>query len=148
MNNNDSHTNKENQRIASAERMKEIQRIQYDYFKYFITLSSSGIALAFAFLERIVAQLSCWQRVLLFISLFLFFLVIIFSLQAMKAAGNAIQYLAAIQFDDIDESSAIKYESKFVKSLGIISFHDKLTMYFFIVGVFLLFSIVAFKLFF
>jgi hypothetical protein len=133
-------------KIIFADKMKEIHRIQYDYYKYFTTLSSSGIVLAFAFIKRIAAQLLCWQKALLFISLIFFILVIYFSLQAMKTAGNSIQDWTAFQLiTNSDEAS--DYELKFSKSQDKISLYDKLTEGFFMAAVILILVIIAFNMF-
>jgi len=134
---------------TSAERMKEIQRIQYDYFKYIIWLSSGAIVLVLSFLDKIMLNLLSWHKVLLFLSIIFFILVVLFSLSAMRAAGNAILYVNGMQvaLQSQNDRDYLNYYKKFDKALNNIKGYDNFTYGLFAFGSLFLLIILVFKIF-
>ena len=81
--------------IEAMEKSKEVQRIQYDYFKHLTTLNIGSIGVAVALFAKLESPPKCLA--LLIISLLCFFSGIIIALWGMKAAGNAILYVCGIR---------------------------------------------------
>ncbi len=83
--------------IEWLERMKEVQRIQYDYCKHLITLGTGSILILIAFLEKVFANPETWILVVFYGSIVGFTVTIIFSLYALPNTGNTILYVNGLQ---------------------------------------------------
>lgn len=81
--------------IESMEKMKEVQRMQYDYFKFLITLCGSGFLIMIAFFEKVFEKPDC--VILAVISILSFALCILGSVLALPVTGNIILYMTNIQ---------------------------------------------------
>jgi hypothetical protein len=138
--------------LEHLERMKESQRMQFDYFKHLTTLSSGSIAVVATLLAKVFPSATSFALPIL--SLLSFFVCITVSLWAMTAAGNAILYLTGT---GIIASSTVKnpqeleinrqeYDDKFNKALDKIGCYDKITMGTFLIGVALFLVFVAIAL--
>lgn len=120
--------------VESMEKMKEVQRIQYDYFKHLTTLNAGSIGIAVAFISRLSSASHCFALAIL--SLLSFFSGIIVALCGMIAAGNAIQYTCGIRViwaaQKNDPEEAVKrveeMQIKFDTMLDRIHVYDKFTM--------------------
>lgn len=79
--------------IEGLERAKEIQRMQYDYFKYLIPLSTGSILILIAFIEKVLRDPLIYIEIILLLSLTGFVVTIISSLWALPSAVNMITYI-------------------------------------------------------
>jgi hypothetical protein len=133
--------NKLNYLLISMDKLKEVQRIQYDYFKHLTTLSVGSIGVIATLVLKIMPEPKC--IVLLIISLMSFLLCLLASLWACTAPGNAILYIVGIQTyaaaspeDPQKNKGAVEKESrKLEKSLDQIKFFDIFTKIVFLIGV-------------
>jgi len=127
--------------LTSIEKLKEVQRITYDYFKHLTTLSASSIGVTAA----LTIKVFCEPRfsVLLIFSVTSFFLCLLGSLWVMTAPGNAILYLVSIQTfatcstGDLEkqQEDVAKNEKKYSRSLDQIRFFDFFTKITFLIGI-------------
>ncbi len=126
-----------NEVIEWMERMKEVQRIQYDYFKYLITLSTGSILIIIAILEKVFSDPRKLVMVLIMISMAGFAVTIIFSLCALPNTGNMILYINGLQraVADHDEKEAKKYEKKIDAALDSIKILDWIVFSSYISGI-------------
>lgn len=124
----------------SMERMKETQRLQYDYFKHLTTLSVTSIGVIVA-----VIKLDAISKfhILAGFSIFGFLVCLVAALWAMPISTNSILYLTGIR---IITTSTIKspeerkadfeeFSANYTKTLGRIGFSDHLTRWTFLAGV-------------
>jgi hypothetical protein len=81
--------------IESMEKLKEVHRIQYDYFKFLITVCGSGFLIMIAFFEKVFEKPDC--VILAIISILGFALCILGSVLALPVTGNIILYMTNIQ---------------------------------------------------
>jgi len=133
--------NKLNHLLMSVDRLKEVQRIQYDYFKHLTTLSVGSIGVIATLVLKVLPEPKC--MVLLIISIISFFLCLLASLWALTAPGNAILYMVGIQTyaaaapeNPERHKEAVEKESrKLENSLNQIKFFDIFTKIFFLVGI-------------
>jgi hypothetical protein len=77
------------------EKLKEVQRLQYDYFKFLITLCGSGFLIMIAFIEKVFEKPDC--VILAIISVLSFAFCILGSVLALPVTGNIILYMTNIQ---------------------------------------------------
>lgn len=133
--------NKLNYLLMSIDRFKEVQRLQYDYFKHLTTLSVGSIGVIATLVLKALPEPRCIA--LLIISIVSFFLCLLVSLWALTAPGNAILYMAGIQAyaavtpeDPQKHKGDVEKESKkFEKSLDQIHCFDIFTKILFLLGV-------------
>lgn len=123
--------------IEWMERMKEVQRMQYDYFKFLITLSTGSILIIIAILEKVLTDPQILVKVLNMISIVGFAATIIFSLGALPNTGNVILYINALQKPEIekDEKKKKEYEDKIDKALNSIGISDRIIFYSYTSGI-------------
>ena len=132
--------------LESMEKMKEVQRMMYDYFKHLTTLSAGLILVIVAFLEKVFSDPK--DTAFVIISVICFALCLIGSLLALPSAGNIILYMTAmrISVQGKDAEKAIKEVDKtfkdIKKSLNWMNIYDHVTRYSFLVGMvaFLIFA--------
>lgn len=105
--------------ITLLERMKEIQRIQYDYFKTLITLSTGSILVVVAFLEKVFTTPPIIMKIPVMISLVFFAATICLSLRILPLTGNIILYINGLQgaATNNDQEERKKYSECIGKSL-------------------------------
>jgi len=134
--------------LDTLEKMKEIQRMEFDYFKHLTTLSTGSILILIAFLEKVFIKPKGF--VLGFISIGCFTLCLIFSLLALPQAGNIVLYTTGIRMvlvsGETDEEKAKKEVEKGLnkinKTLDCLKVYDHITRWVFIAGIviFLIFT--------
>lgn len=88
-------SDKINEFFESIEKLKEVSRIQYDYFKHLTTLSTASIGAIIAFVTKVFPASNC--IIIAFISLISFFFCLLAALLAMPGPGNVILYMTGIQ---------------------------------------------------
>lgn len=88
-------SDKVNEFFESMEKLKEVHRIQYDYFKHLTTLSTASIGAIIAFVTKVFPASNC--IIIAVISLISFFFCLLAALWAMPGPGNAISYVTGIQ---------------------------------------------------
>lgn len=138
-----------NELIESMEKMKEVQRIQYDYFKHLTTLSASSILIIVAFLEKVFNSPNC--IILALISILCFALCLTASLWILPVTGNIILYITGIRVlaanaEKDGEKQAETLSKKIDDSLDKINVYDWFTKITFLLGVvmFLIFVFINF----
>ena len=123
--------------IGWMERMKEVQRIQYDYFKYLITLSTGSILIIIGILEKVFTCPQTLVKVLIMISITGFAVTIIFSLSALPNLGNIIMYINGLQkalmFND--EKDAKRYQKNIDEALDKLKRLDRGTFWSYVSGI-------------
>jgi len=132
--------------LESMEKMKEVQRIVYDYFKHLTTLSAGLILVIVAFLEKVFSDPTGITFVV--ISVICFALCLISSLEALPSAGNIIMYISAMRIiaQGEDEMKAVEelgeIMKKINKSINWMQIYDRVTRYSFLAGIiaFLIFA--------
>ncbi|MQY59834.1 MAG: hypothetical protein GH144_09580 [Clostridia bacterium] len=132
--------------LESMEKMKEVQRIVYDYFKHLTTLSTGLILIIVAFLEKVFSDPIGIPYVV--ISVICFALCLIGSLLALPSPGNIILYMTAmrISLQGEDAEKAIKEGDKTMKvinkTVNRMKIYDHVTRYSFLAGIiaFLIFA--------
>ncbi len=135
--------------IEWMERMKEVQRMQYDYFKFLITLSTGSILIIVAILEKVLTDPQILVKVLIMISIVGFAATIIFSLGALPNTGNMIMYINALQNPHIEknENKRKEYEDKINKALKSVSISDRIVFYSYASGIVMLLIAMGFYFF-
>lgn len=132
--------------IESLEKLKEVQRIQYDYFKHQTTLSIGSILIIVAFLEKVFSTPEC--IVLALISIISLALCLIGSLWILPETTNIIMYITGIRIAKAgeDEKQANVLNEKINASLGNINKYSWFTRITFLLGIvmFLIFSFINF----
>jgi hypothetical protein len=123
--------------IEWMERMKEVQRMQYDYFKFLITLSTGSILIIIAILEKVLTDPQILVKVLIMISIVGFAATIIFSLGALPNTGNIILYINALQKPEIekDEKKKREFGDKIDKAFKDISISGRIVFYSYASGI-------------
>jgi hypothetical protein len=113
-----------NKLTESMEKMKEVQRIQYDYFKHLTTLSTGSILIIVAFLEKVFSEPT--GIFLSIISIIALALCLIGSLLALPLPANIIMYIECLNIARIkeDEQMAEKLDKKRADSLTWIGRYD------------------------
>ena len=103
--------------IEFFEQMKEIQRIQYDYFKHLTTLSSGAILIVVAFIGQVFNH--SVGIFFAFASIIAFILALAISLWALPLPGNTILYINVIiqGVAEGDENKAMEGYNKAEKSI-------------------------------
>ncbi len=132
--------------FESLEKMKEVQRIVYDYFKHLTTLSTGLILIIVAFLEKVFSDPIGITYVV--ISVICFALCLIGSLLALPSAGNIIMYMSAMRIiaQGKDAEKAIEEIEKIIKGINKtvdrMKIYDHVTRYSFLAGIiaFLIFA--------
>jgi len=106
--------------ITWLEKMKEVQRIQYDYFKYLITLSTGSILIIIVIMEKVFTNPQPNLMKLVMISLSGFAVAIIFSLGALPDTANLIMYINALQKAEMyrDKKEKEKMQKKYNKKIN------------------------------
>lgn len=123
------------ERLNWLERMKEVQRIQYDYFKFLIGLCSGIMALIIAFIKEIFQRLdNSW---LVIVSLACLAVCIIISLLSLQMASNVILYINGLQLSLIDDSpgDSETYNKKLDSSLNDMQLFSKIDIIFLGLGI-------------
>jgi hypothetical protein len=132
--------------LGNIERLKEVQRIQFDYFKHLTTVSSGAILILVAFLEKIFSNPK--GVCLIIISLVAFGVCLIGSILPMTHTTNAILYATGIRisYDEDNKERAKSMNEKLSRSLNGIVFYDYLTKISLIIGFtfFIIFSAINF----
>jgi hypothetical protein len=113
-----------NKLTESMEKMKEVQRIQYNYFKHLTTLSTGSILIIVAFLEKVFSEPT--GIFLSIISIIALALCLIGSLLALPLPANIIMYIECLNIARIkeDEQMAEKLDKKRADSLTWIGRYD------------------------
>lgn len=140
---------KDNRFLELLEKMKEVDRLRFDYFKNLTIICPTAILFVFSFLDKIAANLSCWQKALLIISLSFFFASIVLSFSAMQHLGNSVLYLIGLQ-DAVrasDEAKMFHFYGKIDQVLKAIHTIDPLTKWPYLGGVAILLFLTAFQIF-
>ena len=134
--------------LDMLEKMKEIQRMEFDYFKHLTTLSAGSILILVAFLEKVFSNPigKAWVVV----SVCCFVLCLISSLRALPSAANIVLYTTGIRMvlisggEDVKKAEAKVKEGlkKINKALGLLKIYDRVTGYSFQAGIiaFLIFA--------
>ena len=137
------------ERIGLIERMKDVQKLQSDYFKNLTLLGSTALLISFAFHDRISADFPCWQKAAYLAALIIFFIMIILCLSAMKNAGNIVLYCNGLQIaiHENKEQDAINFQLKTDSALNDISAIDKITNVLYVVGLSIILILTAFMIF-
>jgi len=124
------------------EKMKEIQRLQYDYFKFLIPLSTGSIFILIAFIEKVLLDINTCEKVIIFLSLLAFLITIIFSLCTLPVIINMIMYLTGIQKSTIDdnitkedEKEAYNLYGKFQEALDHVKNKNTVALISYIIGI-------------
>jgi len=135
--------------IEWMERMKEVQRIQYDYFKYLITLSTGSILIIIAILEKVFTNPQILVIVLIMISMVGFAATIIFSLCALPNTGNMILYISGLQKAVVDHNEKMKkdFEDKIDRALEGIKIFGRGVFWSYISGILVLLASAGFYFF-
>jgi hypothetical protein len=130
-----------NSLLTSADNLKDVMRIAYDYFKHLTTISASSIGV----IAALVLKVFCEPRylVLLIISIASLFLCLLASIWVLTVPGNAILYLVAIQTiassPEVSPDKRMKdtedIQKKYDRSLDQIHFYDVFTKITFLVGI-------------
>lgn len=133
--------------LISANNLKEVMRIAYDYFKHLTTISASSIGVIAALGLKVFNEPK--YLVLLIISIASLFLCLLASIWVLSVPGNAILYLVAYQTiaslpdgsTDKQKKDIEEIQKKYDHSLDQIHNYDIFTKITFLVGiiVFLLF---------
>lgn len=126
--------------------LKEVQRIQYDYFKHMSTLCSGLIIIIPAFVIK--GPLGCIDSVFMILSLICFATCLAAAVHALPAPGNAILYIVkvSILMWHREKNKISKYEGKFDEALDQIAKHSKITKWSFLAGMLLLLISIATKI--
>ena len=126
-----------NEMIEWIERMKEVQRIQYDYFKYLITLSTGSILIIIAILEKVFSDPQTLVVALIMISMTGFAVTIIFSLCTLPNLANIIMYINGLQKALMisDEKEAKGYEDKIDAALDKLKILDRGVFWSYVSGI-------------
>lgn len=135
------------------ERMKEIQRMEFDYFKHLTTLCTGLILILVAFLEKVFTEPQVIA--LAIISIVCFLVCVVGSLMALPLASNIVLYVTGIRMvavsirgevdEKVWEKAKVKSEeglNKISGALGSLHMYDLVTKWFFIAGIviFLIFA--------
>ena len=122
--------------------MKEIQRLQYDYFKFLIPLSTGSIFILIAFIEKVLLDINTCEKVIIFLSLLAFLITIIFSLCTLPVIINMIMYLTGIQKSTIDdnitkedEKEAYNLYGKFQEAVDHVKNKNTVALISYIIGI-------------
>lgn len=126
--------------IEWMERMKEVQRIQYDYFKYLISLSTGSILIIIAILEKVFTSPQTLVVALIMISMVGFAVTIIFSLCALPNLGNIILYINGLQKAVMinDKKEAKDNQEKIEAALDKLKTHDRGVFWSYVSGIVIL----------
>jgi len=121
--------------LESMDKMKETQRIQYDYFKHLTTLSTGSILIIVAFLEKVFSFPSLIGLSMASVTSLAFCLV--GSLLAMPSPGNVIMYISGMEmmYHSGDENAVWNLNEKLSGSMDTISCFDKITKTTFLLGI-------------
>lgn len=127
--------------LDTLEKLKEIQRMEFDYFKHLTTLSTGSILVLVAFLEKVF---SCPQgEVWALVSIGFFALCVIGSLQALPSAGNIVLYTTGIRMvlvsvekgqEEKAKEDVEKGLKKMNKAFDSLKFYDRFTRIVFYAG--------------
>lgn len=124
----------------SLEKIKEVDRLQYDYFKHFTTLNTASILIIVAFIEKIFNYPD--YIIIAFISIASLAISLIGSLWVMAVPINIILYKIGsrieMELGQRDEETLKKIkelENKVDKSYGIIKRYDFITKISFLIGI-------------
>jgi len=135
------------------ERMKEIQRMEFDYFKHLTTLSTGVILIIVAFIEKVFTKPQMIPVAM--ISIFCFLVCVVGSLLALPLAGNIVLYSTGIRTVAVSirgeedegvwekaKKKALEGLDKICNALDSLGCYDKITRWFFIAGIviFLIFT--------
>lgn len=119
------------------ERMKEVQRIQYDYFKHLTTLGSGSALFTIAFWEKLFMAAEPAARICGFVSILLFACTIVLALSALPIIGNIILYINGVQKAQINNDQKARREmvEKIGKSLDKMHRLDNLSIFAYCFGI-------------
>ncbi len=135
--------------LETLEKLKEIQRMEFDYFKHLTTLSTGSILVLVAFLEKVF---SCPRgEVWALASIGCFALCVIGSLLALPSAGNIVLYTTGIRMvlvsvrageEEKAKEDVEKGLEKMNKAFNSMKFYDHFTRIVFFAGLasFLIFA--------
>jgi hypothetical protein len=134
---------KANEFFESIEKLKEVHRIRFDYFKHLTTLSTASIGAIIAFVTKVLPESNC--VIIAFISLISFFFCLLAALWAMSGPGNVIFYLTGIQVIATSSEKtpqerakdAEDYSYKYNRALGQMKCYSKITSIAFLAGIIL-----------
>lgn len=125
----------------SLERMKEVQRIQFDYFKHVTTLSTGTILIMIALLEKVIVDPKI--TILAIFSIVSFSICLFSSFWVMPVPGNIIQYIASLPIITVVGNKSAEereidlenYIDKISSSLKVIGRFSNIARYFFLAGI-------------
>jgi len=142
--------------LETLEKLKEIQRMEFDYFKHLGTLSTGSILILVAFFEKVFSDPTgeAW----IVISVICFVLCIADSLLAMPSASNIVLYTIGIRMvlvsggedtEEVKEKAKKEVEKAMDKindAFDSLKIYDRVTRWSFLVGLiaFLIFAGVNF----
>lgn len=131
--------------LKSIDKMKEVQRLQYDYFKHLTTISTGSILIIVAFLEKVFSSPHLIGLAVASIISLAFCLV--GSLLAMPSPGNLIMYISGIElmYHSEDEKEVWSLSEKISNSLDTIKFFDRTTQITFLLGIGLFLAFAVFN---
>ncbi len=140
-----------NNSLDSLERLKEVLRLQFEYFRQLSTLSTASIGAMIAFFTKIPP--TSWYIIPVAISLLCFFTCLIISMYGMTMPTNMVFYSDAIwtiatssqKTPPEREQDAKEYIDKYGKGIEAIKRYDRISRYTFIIGVisFLAFALMS-----
>lgn len=130
--------------LETLEKLKEIQRMEFDYFKHLSTLSTGSILILVAFFEKVfsVPIGEAW----IVVSVICFVLCIAGSLLAMPSASNIVLYTTGIRMvlvsreEDTEEAKekakkkALEGMNKINDAFDSLKIYDRVTRWLFLAG--------------
>ena len=142
--------------LETLEKLKEIQRMEFDYFKHLGTLSTGSILILVAFFEKVFSDPTGEAWIVL--SVICFVLCIADSLLAMPSASNIVLYTIGIRMvlvsggedtEEVKEKAKKEVEKAMDKindAFDSLKIYDRVTRWSFLVGLiaFLIFAGVNF----
>ena len=145
-------------RLDELEKLKDVQRIEFDYFKHLSTLSTGSTMILIAFIEK---AFRCPRvEILALLSVICFAVCMVFSLMALQSANNLVLCPQGIRMIYATRSAKDKAEVRKKKAeevqygfnkLGValksLRFFDRATLKLFVLGIVLLLVFVGINFF-
>jgi superoxide dismutase len=130
------------------DKLRDVQKLQYDYFKYMTSLCTGSILIIIAFHEKVFEKLN--YPALIGVSLSLIALSLFSALIVMANEGNLIMYITEMHSclitNQRDKEKGDKIEKKIDTAFRSINIFQKTCLYGYMVGIVFLIIFVFFNL--
>ena len=132
--------------LEPLENLKDVQNMEFGYFRHLSTLSTGSTLILIAFIEKVF---SCPRvEVLALLSVICFALCLVLSLKALQSANNLVLVPIGIKMifvtrnaneeEKVTKKKAEKVQEgmdKIIKAFGLLGRFDKVTIWLFIAGI-------------